>query len=352
VSDEHPRAFGSDNHSGAHPEILEAIANANVGHAPAYGADPWNARARGLFREHFGPDAEPFLVFNGSAANVLSLRALARTGEAVICPATAHMNVDECGAPEAIAGVKLLTVETVDGTLSPELASSRIARFGDEHAAQPRAISVSEATELGTVYRPEELRALSELAHQHGLLFHVDGARLSNAAASLDLPLRELTTDAGVDVLSFGGTKNGLLAGDAVVFIRPELGERFEFVRKQGMQLASKMRFLAAQFEALLGGDLWLRNARHSNAMAGRLGDALDGVKGVEVSQAVEANAVFATVPPAAIPRLQAELPGELPFHVWDPERSEIRLMCSWDTSEADVDSLAGALTAALASGA
>jgi threonine aldolase len=348
VSDQHPRGFGSDNHSGVHPEVLEAIAAANDGHAPAYGADPWNARARELFRDHFGPDAEPFLVFNGTAANVLALRALARPGDAVICPATAHLNVDECGAPEAIAGVKLLTVGTVDGKLSPELASSRIARLDDEHAAQPRAISVSQASELGTVYRPAELRALSELAHQHGLLLHVDGARLANAAAALGVGFGDLSSDAGVDVLSFGGTKNGLLAGDAVVFLRPELADRFDRVRKQGMQLASKMRFLAAQFEALLSGDLWLRSASHANAMAGRLGEALAGLEGVEVSQAVEANAVFATVPAEAIPRLQAELPGELPFHVWDPERSEIRLMCSWDTTEADVDVLARALASAL----
>ena len=348
MSDERPRGFGSDNHSGAHPEVLAAIAAANDGHAPAYGADPWTARARQLFREHFGPDAEPFLLFNGTAANVLALRALARPGDAVICPATAHLNVDECGAPEAIAGVKLLAVETVDGKLSPELAASRIERLGDEHAAQPRAISVSQASERGTVYRPEELRALSELAHQHGLLLHVDGARLANAAASLELGLRDLTTDAGVDVLSLGGTKNGLLAGDAVVFLRPELGERFEFVRKQGMQLASKMRFLATQFEALLDGDLWLRNARHANDMARRLGGALEGIDGVELSQAVQSNAVFATMPPTAIPRLQAELPGELPFHVWDPERSEIRLMCSWDTTAEDVDRLVAAVESSL----
>jgi threonine aldolase len=348
VSDEHPHDFGSDNHSGAHPEVLEAIAAANQGHAPAYGGDPWTARLDAIFRRHFGDAARVFPVFNGSGANLACLDAVTRSYESVICSATAHMHVDECGAPERIAGAKLLIVPTPDGKLTPADVGRWEDRRGDDHFPQPRVVSITESTELGTVYTPAEIRAIADATHDLEMLLHVDGARLANAAASLDLPFREITTDTGVDLLSFGGTKNGLLLGDAVVFLRPELGDGFEFVRKQLGQLASKMRFLAAQFEALLGGDLWLRNARHANAMARRLGGALEPIDGVELSQAVEANAVFATLPPAAIPRLRAELPGELPFHVWDPERSEIRLMCSWDTTAEDVDRLVAAVESSL----
>ena len=343
-----PRGFASDNHSGAHPEVLEAIAAANDGHAGAYGADQWTARAAERFREHFGADAEPFLCFNGTGANVLAMRALCRPGDAAICPETAHLNVDECGAPERIAGVKLLPVETPTGKLNPELVASRLTGLGDEHAAQPRVISISQASELGTVYTPEETRALADRAHERGLYLHIDGARLANAAVALDVPLRELTTDVDVDVLSFGGTKNGLVLGDAVVFLRPDLGERFLFIRKQSMQLASKMRFLGAQFEALLGGDLWLRNARRANAMAQRLAGALERIGNVGIAYPVEANAVFATLPRAAIDKLRAELPGEPPFHVWNEQLDLIRLMCSWDTTEEDVDGLADAVRSAL----
>jgi len=266
----------------------------------------------------------------------------------VICPETAHLNVDECGAPERIAGVKLLPVETPDGKLTPELVAGRIARVGDQHASQPRVISISQSTELGTVYTPEEISALAELAREHQMLLHLDGARLANAAAALDVPLGALTTDAGVDAFSFGGTKNGLLIGDAIVFLRPELAEDFLFVRKQSMQLASKMRFLGAQFEALLGGDLWHRNAAHANAMARRLDEAISGMDGVEIAHPVEANGVFASLPAAAIDRLRSELPAELPFYVWDEPAGTVRLMCSWDTTEEDVDGLASALAAAL----
>jgi threonine aldolase len=348
VSGEHPRGFGSDNHAGAHPEVLEAIAAANHGHAPAYGADPWTARLDALFRRHFGDSARVFPVFNGSGANVACLDAVTRTYESVICAATAHMNVDECGAPERIAGTKLLAVPTPDGKLTPGDVGRWEDKRGDEHFPPPRVVSITEATELGTVYSPAEIATIADATHERGMMLHLDGARLANAAASLDVSLREITADVGVDLLSFGGTKNGLLLGDAVVFLRPELADRFEYVRKQLGQLASKMRFISVQFEALLGGDLWLRNARHANTMARRLRDAVEGIDGVRVSQAVEANAVFATVPPAAIPRLRDALPAELPFHVWDPERSEIRLMASWDTAEEDVDRLAAALGSAV----
>ena len=346
---EHPRGFASDNNSGVHPEILAAIAAANGGHVVAYGDDDYTAVARQRFREHLGKQAEAFMVFNGTGANVLAIEALARPHEAVICPATAHLNVAECGAPERIAGVKLLSVETADGKLTPGLVADRITGVGDQHASQPRVVSVSQSTELGTVYTPDEIGALADLAHRHQMYLHVDGARLANAAAALDLPLRALTTDVGVDALSFGGTKNGLLLGDAIVFLRSELARDFLFIRKQSMQLASKMRFLAVQFDALLGGDLWHRNASHANAMARRLADAISGIDRVELAYSVQANGVFITLPREAIGRLRDALPAALPFYVWDEAAGTIRLMCSWDTTEEDVDGLAAALTSAVA---
>lgn len=355
------RGFASDNHAGVHPEVLAAIAAANVGHAPAYGADRWTEAARECFRRHLGPDADAHPVFNGSGANLACLDAVTRPHEAAICAATAHMNVDECGAPERIAGTKLLTVATEHGKLAPEHLARWESRRGDEHFAQPRVVSISQATELGTVYTPAEVAAIAAAAHDLGMLVHVDGARLANAAASLGASLREITTDAGVDLLSFGGTKNGLLAADAVVFLRPGLGEGFEFVRKQLGQLASKLRFLSVQFEALLDGDLWLRCASHANAMARRLAGAVASVDAVEVVHPVEANAVFARLPRTAIDRLLAEWPGSPAFHVWDEhlegyrpagdgERAEVvRWMCAWDTEPADVDAFAVAAAAAAA---
>jgi threonine aldolase len=350
VSD-HPRGFASDNFAGAHPDVLAAVAEANDGHVPAYGDDPYTAAAERRLREHFGDDATPFLVFNGSAANVLSLLAAARSAQGVICPDSAHLNRDEAGAPERIAGVKLLTVDTPDGKLTPELASTRIKRVGDQHAAQPHILSISNATELGTVYTPAETRALAELAHERDMLLHVDGARLANAAAALDVPLRALVTDAGADVLSFGGTKNGLMLGDAVVFLNPDLATDFEFVRKQSMQLASKMRFVAAQFDALLRDDLWLRNATHANSMAERLGAAVKQIPDVRVTQPVESNAVFAILPRQATDRLLAELPGDVPFHIWDEDTGEVRWMTAWDTTEDDVDRFAEAIAEAVGAG-
>jgi threonine aldolase len=348
VTDRHPRGFASDNNSGVHPEVLEAIAAANDGHVVAYGDDDYTAAARERFREHFGKEAEPFLVFNGTGANLSAIDALTRPYEAVICTEVAHMHVDECGAPERVAGVKLLTVPTGDGKLTPADVGRWEQRRGDEHQAQPRVVSITQASELGTVYTVEETRAIATAAHELDMYVHVDGARLANAAVSLDQPLRALTTDAGVDVVSFGGTKNGLLLGDAVVFLRPGLAESFSFTRKQLGQLASKMRFLGAQFEALLGGDLWRRNAAHANAMASRLADAVSAVAGVELAHPVEANGVFVTLPKEAIERLRDALPAALPFYVWDEDAGTIRLMCSWDTAKEEVDGLAAALAAAL----
>jgi threonine aldolase len=338
------RGFGSDNHAGVHPDVLAAIAAANRGHAAAYGTDPWTARAEAIFRRHFGDQARAFCVFNGSGANVAAIDALTGPQEAVICTDVAHMHVDECGAPERVAGTKLLTVANRDGKLTAGDVAGWEEWRGDEHRAQPRVVSITQPTELGTVYALEETRAIADAAHALGMYLHVDGARLANAAAALELPLAALTTEAGVDAVSFGGTKNGLLAGDAVVFCRPELGERFVFTRKQLLQLASKMRFISAQFEALLDGELWLSNARRANAMAARLAVAVGPLAGVEISYPVEANAVFARLPRPAIEALAQTHP----FYVWDEQADEVRWMCAWDTAPEDVDEFAAAIAAAI----
>jgi threonine aldolase len=328
------RGFASDNSATVHPLVLAAVARVNVGHAFGYGHDPYTEHVHGLIEKEFGGGAKAFLVFNGTAANVLSLRAVCRPWEAAICVDSAHLNVDEGGAPEAIAGVKLLTVSGEHGKLTPERVAERIVRTGDEHAVQPRVVSISQCTELGTVYTFKETRALAEVAHEHGLLLHVDGARLANAAASLELPLRALTTDVGVDIVSFGGTKNGLLGAEAVVFLRPDAADGFQYLRKQSLQLASKMRFLAAQFEALLTDELWKRSAEHANAMALRLARGVNEFKHVAITHPVEANAVFARLPGKARIRLQEGFD----FYTWDEATDEVRWMCSWDTTEDDVD--------------
>ncbi len=339
------RAFASDNWAGAHPEVLAALAAVNDGHAPAYGeGDPYTARAEERFREVFGPDARTFFVLTGTGANVLALGSLLRPHEAAICPDSAHLNVDECGAPERFLGSKLLPVPASDGKLTPALVGSRARGFGVQHRVQPRAISISQTTELGTVYTLEETRALADRAHELGLRVHMDGARIANAAAALGVGLREATRDAGIDVLCFGGTKNGALAAEAVVFFDPALAEGFEYARKQGLQLASKQRFVAVQLEALLEGDLWRRNAEHANAMAQRLVAALRDLPGIELAQPVEANAVLARLPARARPVAD----GPYPFYVLDERTCLARLMTSWDTSESDVDGLAAAFVAAL----
>ncbi len=342
-----PRGFASDNAATIHPAVLAAIARVNVGHAFGYGHDRYTPTVEALLADQFGDQARAFFVFNGSGANVLSLRASCRPFEAVICAATAHINVDECGAPEAIAGVKLLAAETEHGKLTPQLVAEQIARVGDEHAVQPRVVSVSQCTELGTLYSPAELRAIAELAHADGLRVHMDGARLSNAAASFGVSLRALTVEVGIDVLSFGGTKNGLLCGEAVVILTEDLLEGFQYLRKQSLQLASKMRFLAAQFEALLEDQLWRRCASHANVMAARLADGVRGLPGLTITRPVESNAVFATLPTAATAALQEEFD----FYVWDETTGEVRWMCSWDTTEEDVDLFASAIREKLRSG-
>ena len=340
--------FASDNHAGAHPAVLDALIAANEGHAGAYGNDPWTERAEALFRTHFGASARGFPVFNGSGANVTLVDALTRSFEAVICAETAHMNVDECGAPERIAGAKLYTVATEHGKLGPDDIGRWESRRGDDHHAQQRVVSITQSTELGTVYTLDETRAIAERAHELGMLLHVDGARLANAAAALDVSLAALTTDCGVDAVSFGATKNGLAFGDAVVFLRPELADGYEFVRKQLGRLASKMRFVSAQLEALLDGDLWLENARHANAMAARLADSVRELPDVDIQHPVEANAVFARFPGDATTRLRSRLEGDPPFHIWDETAGVVRWMCAWDTQPAEVDDFAAAIEAAV----
>jgi threonine aldolase len=332
------RAFASDNYAPILPEALEAIAAANHGHEISYGADTVTARLQELVRAEFGEPALAFPVFNGTGANVVSLRALLRPWQGVICAETAHLNVDECGAPEALGGIKLLTVPTPDGKLTPELVERKIVRVGDEHVVQAGAVSITQSTELGTLYTPDEMRAIADLAHARGMYVHVDGSRLANAAASLDTSLRAVSTDAGADIVSFGGTKVGLLAAEAVIVLHPDLARSLPYLRKQSMQLASKMRFVSAQLEALLTDELWRRAAGHANAMARRLADGVR--EHLELTQAVEANAVFAILPPRAAERLQEDFR----FYVWDEHTGEVRWMCSWDTREEDIDAFAAAV--------
>jgi threonine aldolase len=335
------RAFASDNYAPALPEALEAIAAANTGHETSYGADPVTARLDERVREHFGSDAAGFPVFNGTGANVVGLRAMLRPWQGVICAESAHLNVDEGGAPEALAGIKLLTVPTPDGKLTTELVERRITRIGDEHVVQPGVVSITQSTELGTLYTVEEMAALAEDAHARGMRFHVDGARLANAAAALDVGLGDITAGVAADVVSFGGTKVGLLAGEIVVVLDPALCDALPYLRKQSMQLASKMRFVSAQLEALLTDDLWRRAASHANAMARRLADAV--ADHVSITQPVQANSVFAILPPEATAALQREFR----FYVWDEHTGEVRWMCAWDTAEADVDAFAAAIRGA-----
>ncbi|HEX3691026.1 MAG TPA: low specificity L-threonine aldolase [Solirubrobacteraceae bacterium] len=334
------KSFASDNYASAHPDVLAAMAEVNDGHAVSYGADPWTAQALSVLRDHFGQESVSLLVFNGSGANIVSIRAVCRPWEAVICADTAHVNVDEGGAPERIAGVKLLTVVTTDGKLTPEDVQARVQRVGDEHAVQPRLVTITQSSEYGTRYSAQEIRALADAAHELGLALHMDGSRLSNAAAGLDCGLGELTTDVGVDVLSLGGTKNGMLLGEAVVFLDPSLSDGAKYLRKQTLQLASKGRFLAAQFTALFGGDLWRRNAAHANEMAARLAGRLGQIPGVTITQRVQANGVFAVLPRDAADAVRARWP----FYTWDESKREERLMCSWDTTAEEVDAFADAL--------
>lgn len=333
--------FASDNWAGIHPDVLDAIARANAGHQPAYGEDPLTAEATALFKRSFGHEAQVFFVFNGTGANLVGLLSMVQRYESVICTESAHIQVDECGAPEAHLGSKLATVPSPDGKLTPELVEAVATGWGNQHHVQPRVVSVSQSTELGTSYTVDELSALADWAHGHRMLLHVDGARLSNAAAFLGAELGEFGAAAGVDVLSYGGTKNGAMGAEAVVVLRPEAASALPYLRKQSMQLSSKMRFISAQFVALLSNDLWRRNAEHANAMARRLADGVAKVPGVTVSHPVQANAVFATLPSEVAGRLQLHHP----FYIWDESIGQARWMTSFDTSEGDVDEFVGRLS-------
>ncbi|MFF8712790.1 threonine aldolase family protein [Streptomyces sp. NPDC015184] len=339
------RGFASDNYAGTHPEILAAIALANGGHQIAYGEDAYTDHLQRVMHSHFGPTAEAFPVFNGTGANVVALQAMTDRWGAVICAESAHIHVDECGAPERVGGLKLLTVPTPDGKLTPELIDRQAYGWDDEHRAMPQVVSITQNTELGTVYTPDEIRAICDHAHAHGMKVHLDGARIANAAASLDVPMRTFTNTVGVDVLSFGGTKNGALFGEAVVVLNPDAVRAMKHLRKFSMQLASKMRFVSVQLEALLAGDLWLRNARQANAMAQRLAEGVRAVGGVEILHPVQANAVFARLPHAVSERLQERFR----FYFWDEAAGDVRWMCSFDTTEEDVDAFLLALKEELA---
>ncbi len=334
------RGFASDNYSGIHPEVLRAIVEANDGHQVAYGADAYTAHLQEVFASHLGDGVEAYPVFNGTGANVVGLQSMLPRWGAVIAASSAHINVDEGGAPERVAGIKLLTVPTVDGKLTPGLVDREAWGWGDEHRAQPLVVSLTQSTELGTIYTPDEIRAIVDHAHGLGMRVHMDGARLSNAAAALGVPLRAITRDVGVDVLSFGGTKNGAMAGEAIVVLDPEASTGLTYLRKLDMQLASKMRFVSAQLVALLEGDLWLRNASHANAMAARLragveaGIADGTIRGVSFTQPTQANGVFATLPAGVADRLRERFR----FYDWDAAQHEVRWMCSFDTTEDDVD--------------
>ncbi|MBJ7340367.1 low specificity L-threonine aldolase [Mycolicibacterium sp.] len=351
LHDTNSRGFASDNYAGVHPEVLAALAAANGGHQVAYGGDAYTSRLQQVIRAEFGAAAESFPVFNGTGANVVALTAVLPRWGAVVATATAHIHGDEGGAPERVSGLKILVVPTPDGKLTPELIATEAWGWGNEHRAQPLAVSITQSTELGTLYTPAEVRAIADFAHGHGMALHMDGARIWNAAAALGVPLREFTTDAGVDVLSFGGTKNGLFGAEAVVVLDPARVEGMVYLRKLSMQLASKMRFTSAQLLTLFEDGLGLRSAAHANAMATRLRGALEsgiadgGIRGLSFSQETRANAVFGVLPNDAADRIRERVR----FYDWDRAAGQVRWMCSWDTTEDDVDAFVAAIREELA---
>jgi threonine aldolase len=338
--DEPWRGFASDNYAGAHPQVLEALSAANVGHQSAYGDDVVTARAASMIRELFGSQAGFYPVFNGTGANVVALQSVAERWQSVIASATAHIHADEGGAPEVMAGLKLWTVPTLDGKLRPDDVQSQCFDMEFVHRSQPGAVSITQSSEMGTVYTPDEVAAIADVAHRNGLALHMDGARLSNAAASLGVPVRAFTTDAGVDVVSFGLTTNGAMIAESVVVLNPDRVRGIDFLRKTSMQLSSKMRFMSAQYVALLTDDLWLTSAAHANAMAKRLESAVRDIAGVSITQPVQANAVFAVLPADATSALQETFH----FYTWNQQTGEVRWMCAWDTTADDVDAFAAAI--------
>jgi threonine aldolase len=328
------RGFASDNNAGVHPEILKEIESANKGHVLGYGSDPYTEKAKELFKEHLGKDTEVYFVFTGTAANTLGLSGATRPWNSIITAFTAHIEQDECGAPEKFIGCKVLTVDTTNGKIKVEMLAKHMHGFDFEHHSQPRVISITQSTEMGTVYTAGEIRLLADFAHERGMLLHMDGARIANASVALDLPFREFTTGAGVDILSFGGTKNGMMYGEAVCFLKHGLSKDFKYIRKQGMQLASKMRFISAQYIAYFRNDLWKRNAVHSNSMALILAEKMKSLKQIHITQRVESNGVFAIIPKDVAEKVSKSYF----FYPWNELKSEYRLMTSWDTTEEDIE--------------
>jgi threonine aldolase len=332
------KSFGSDNHSGIHPDILQAISAANHGDYHGYGADPFTRQAEQLFKDRLGEGIAVFLVFNGTGANVLGIKAVTRTYNAVIAAGSAHLHVDECGAPENFTGCKIKLIDSPDGKLTVEQIEKILVGRGDQHHVQAKVVSIAQASELGTVYKPHEIRAIADYIHGRGMVLHMDGSRIANAAAGLGCSLKEITADCGVDVLSFGGTKNGMMMGEAVVFFDGDsaAAREFMYLRKQGMQLFSKMRFLAAQYVAYFSNDLWLKNANHANAMASMLAGEVEQIPQLQIAYPVESNAVFVKMPGEYIDRLLEHYF----FYVWeelDEDTAIVRWMNSFDTTEEDI---------------
>jgi threonine aldolase len=328
------RGFASDNNAGIHPEILKEIVSVNTGHAIGYGHDIYTEQALEIFKEQLGNSTETFFVFTGTAANVLSITGITRSWNSVIASSTAHLEQDECGAPEKFTGCKVLTVDTHDGKITTDQLERHMHGFDFEHHSQPKVISITQSTEMGTVYSVRKIKEISDFAHSRGMLVHMDGARIANASVSLGLPFKAFTTDAGIDVLSFGGTKNGMMFGEAICFLKPGLSADFKYIRKQGMQLASKMRFISAQYIAYFRNDLWKKCAAHSNAMAQILAEKLQHFSELKITQAVESNGIFVIIPQAVAENLQKHFF----FYPWNEKTSEYRLMASWDTTEGDID--------------
>ena len=327
------KGFASDNNSGVLPAVFKAMEAANNGHVLGYGNDPFTQKAISLFKERFGEDTEVFFVFNGTGANVLGLSSITQSFHSIICAETAHIQEDECGAPEKFTGCKLIPIEPVHGKITPEAVLPHLKGFEFEHHSQPRVISISQVTEMGTVYKPEEVQALAELAHRNGMYLHMDGARIANAAVSLGLDFRKFTRDCGVDVLSFGGTKNGMMMGEAVLFFNPELSRLTKYIRKQSTQLYSKMRFVGAQFVAYFENDLWKEPATQANKMAKLLESEVTKIPQIRITEPVEANGIFAEIPRKLIEPLQKEFF----FYIWNEQTSEVRWMCSFDTTEEEI---------------
>jgi threonine aldolase len=327
------KGFASDNNSGVHPSVISAMMNANHGHVKGYGDDPYTIKAEEILKDTFGADTKVFFVFNGTGANVLGLSSVTRSYHSIICAETAHIEEDECGAPEKFTGCKLLPVKPENGKLTPEAVEHHLKGFDFEHHSQPRVISISQVTEMGTVYQPKEIRALADLAHKNNMLLHMDGARIANAAVSLNMGFKAFTKDCGVDILSFGGTKNGMMMGEAVLFFNPELAEETKFLRKQCMQLYSKMRFVGAQFVAYFEDDLWKETATHSNNMARFMKEEIEKIPEIRITHPVEANGIFAIIPKEIIEPLQEHFF----FYVWNEKESEVRWMTTFDTTETEI---------------